>query len=272
MGRPLSPKWRDAQPGACPTPSMGGIVRAWFPVAKGARMTDPLPDAVPAAVSDPVVLAEKLSRLLYTPVVSDVLDGFGLMHQVLRPFVRPLDDALVVFGPARTGRYERVAAALSGDHNPYEMEMDLIDSLRPGEVAVLACGGPTEVIAPWGELLSTAARARQAAGCVTDGLVRDVSRIRTMRFPVFHGGIGPLDTKNRAEMVEKDVTVTLAGVAISPGDWVLGDVDGVVVIPADRSEQVFRAALEKIAAEDTSRAELEAGHSLRTVFARHGVL
>jgi 4-hydroxy-4-methyl-2-oxoglutarate aldolase len=107
---------------------------------------------------------------------------------------------------------------------------------------------------------------------VMDGLVRDVARIRAMRFPVFHGGIGPLDTKNRAEMVEKDVTVTVAGVSVSPGDWLLGDVDGVVVIPADRSEQVFRAALEKIAAEDTTRAELEAGHSLRAVFARHGVL
>ena len=78
---------------------------------------------------------------------------------------------------------------------------------------MLACDGPTELIAPWGELLSTAARARQAAGCVTDGLVRDVARIRAMRFPVFHGGIGPLDTKNRAEMVEKDVTVTIVPAA-----------------------------------------------------------
>jgi 4-hydroxy-4-methyl-2-oxoglutarate aldolase len=250
---------------------MHGILSAWSPVAKGAVMTDSSPDHL----SDPGALGEKLSRLLYTAVVSDVLDGFGLMHQALRPFVRPLDETLVLFGPARTGRYERVAVPSSpspANHNPYELEMDLIDSLRPGEVAVLACGGPTEVIAPWGELLSTAARARQAAGCVMDGLVRDVARIRAMRFPVFHGGIGPLDTKNRAEMVERDVTVTLAGVAISPGDWILGDVDGVVVIPADRSEQVFRAALEKITAEDTTRAELEAGHSLRAVFARHGVL
>ena len=148
-------------------------------------------------------MADKLSRLLYTPVVSDVLDSFGLMHQALRPFVRPLDETLVLFGPARTGRYER-ATMPSPEHNPYKLEMDLIDSLRPGEVVVLACGGPTEVIAPWGELLSTAARAKQAAGCVTDGLVRDVGRIRAMLFPVFHGGIGPLDTKNRAEMVEKD--------------------------------------------------------------------
>jgi 4-hydroxy-4-methyl-2-oxoglutarate aldolase len=230
-------------------------------------------------MTTPLPLVDELRRLLYTPVVSDVLDGFGLMSQVLRPFVRPLDESLVLFGQARTGRYERAtmpsimpSPGPSPDHNPYELEMDLIDSLRPGEVAVLACSGPTEVIAPWGELLSTAARARKSAGCVTDGLVRDVARIRAMEFPVFHGGIGPLDTKNRAEMVEKDVTVAVAGVAISPGDWILGDVDGVVVIPAGWAEQVFHAALEKIAAEDTTRAELEAGHSLREVFARHGVL
>jgi 4-hydroxy-4-methyl-2-oxoglutarate aldolase len=222
-------------------------------------MTDPLPNA------------DDLRRLLYTPVVSDVLDGFGLMRQALRPFVRPLDERLVLFGRARTGRYQPGRLS-SPEQNPYELEMDLIDSLLPGEVAVLACGGPTDVIAPWGELLSTAARARGSAGCVTDGLVRDVNRIRAMRFPVFHGGIGPLDTRNRAEMVEKDVTVEIAGAAVTPGDWILGDVDGVVVVPADRAEAVFRAALDKIAAEDTTRAELESGDTLRAVFARHGVL
>jgi regulator of RNase E activity RraA len=205
-------------------------------------------------------------------VLSDVLDSFGLLHQALRPFVRPLDESLVVFGRARTGRYQALIAGAPVADNPYELEMDLIDSLQPGEVAILACGGPTDLIAPWGELLSTAAHARQAAGCITDGLVRDVARIRAMRFPVFHGGIGPLDTRNRAEMVEKDVTVTIAGATVSPGDWVLGDVDGVVVIPANRADAVFRAALEKIAAEDNTRAELEAGDSLRAVFARHGVL
>lgn len=219
----------------------------------------------------PLPPPEDLARLLYTPVLSDVLDGFGLMHQALRPFVRPLDETLVLFGRARTGQYAR-ATLPSPDHNPYELEMDLIDGLKPGEVAVLACHGPTDVIAPWGELLSTAARARGAAGCVTDGLVRDIARIRAMRFPVFHGGIGPLDTRNRAEMVEMDTAVSVAGTRIAPGDWILGDVDGVVVVPADRAEQVFRAALDKIQAEDTTRAELEAGDTLRAVFARHGVL
>ena len=214
---------------------------------------------------------EELRRLLYTPVLSDVLDSFGLMHQALRPFVRPLDETLALFGRARTGRYE-VTATQEPNHNPYALEMDLIDDLKAGEVPVLACGGPTDLIAPWGELLSTAAHARGAAGCVTDGLVRDVARIRAMRFPVFAGGIGPLDTKGRAEMVEKDTAVEIAGVRVSPGDWVMGDIDGVVFIPADKAEAVFRAALDKIAAEDSTRQELAAGASLHAVYARHGVL
>lgn len=222
-------------------------------------------------MTNPLPGADALRRLLYTPVVSDVLDGFGLMRQALKPFVRPLDDSLVLFGRARTGRYAVLDRPSTAD-NPYELEMDLIDGLLAGEVAVLACDGPTDWVAPWGELLSTAARARGSAGCVTDGLVRDVGRIRAMKFPVFHGGIGPLDTRNRAEMVEKDTVIRIAGVTVHPGDWILGDVDGVVVIPADKSDAVFRTALGKIQAEDTTRAELEAGDTLRAVFARHGVL
>jgi 4-hydroxy-4-methyl-2-oxoglutarate aldolase len=222
-------------------------------------------------MSDSLPPVEELRRLLYTPVLSDVLDSLGLMRQALRPFVRPLDESLPLFGRVRTGRY-LMADIGPSSANPYALEMDLIDDLKPGEVPVLACGGPTDVIAPWGELLSTAARARGAAGCVTDGLVRDVARIRAMRFPVFHGGIGPLDTKGRAEMRQKDTPIDIAGVHVSPGDWVMGDVDGVVFIPAARADEVFRAALDKIAAEDTTRAELESGEPLHAVYARHGVL
>jgi len=221
-------------------------------------------------MSQPLPSPEELSRLLYTSVLSDVLDAFGLMHQALKPFVRPLDDSLVLFGRVRTGLY--VPRSKAATDNPYELEMTLIDGLQPGEVAVLGCGGPTDWVAPWGELLSTAARARKSPGCVTDGLVRDVSRIRAMRFPVFAGGIGPLDTKGRAEMVAMDTEVTIAGVSARSGDWVFGDVDGVVVIPQKQSDAIFRAALDKVLAEDQTRAELEAGDSLRAVFARHGVL
>ena len=73
-------------------------------------------------------------------------------------------------------------------------------------------------------------------------------------------------------MVAKDAPIEIAGVRVTAGDWVMGDIDGVVFVPADRADAVFRAALDKIVAEDSTRAELEAGDSLHAVYARHGVL
>jgi 4-hydroxy-4-methyl-2-oxoglutarate aldolase len=209
---------------------------------------------------------------LNAAVLSDTLDSLGLMQQAMRPFMRPLDDALRLVGRARTGVYMPVYAAPAPGENPYEVEIALVDDLAPGDVVVLACDGPTDRIAPWGELLSTASTARGAAGCVTDGLVRDVQQIRAMRFPVFCGGIGPLDTKGRARMVERDVPVVCAGVAVRRGDLVFGDVDGVVVVPREAEADVLRLALEKVSGESASREALLRGEKLGDVFRRLGIL
>jgi len=210
-------------------------------------------------------------RNLSAPLLSDVMDTLGLMQQAMKPFVRPLNDDDVLVGRARTGLYMPIYTVTPGE-NPYEVEIELVDDLRPGEVPVLACGGPTDRIAPWGELLSTASQARGAAGCITDGLVRDIKQIRAMRFPVFQGGIGPLDTKGRARMMERDIPVDCAGVRVRSGDIVFGDADGVVVIPSERAEEVIAKALEKAKGEDTTREELRQGKLLAEVFARHGIL
>ena len=210
-------------------------------------------------------------RTMSSAVLSDVMDSLGLRDQAMRPFVRPIDDTLVLAGRARTGSYMPVYS-VRADENPYELEIDLVDDLKNDEVAVLACGGPTERIAPWGELLSTAAIARGASGCVTDGLVRDVRRIRELRFPVFHGGIGPLDTKGRARMMERDIAVQCGGVLVHSGDIVFGDVDGVVVIPIERADAVLTAAAAKVAGENRTRQALSRGEPLRDVFARYGIL
>lgn len=208
---------------------------------------------------------------LSASILSDVLDGLGWREQAMRPFVRPLDDGLVLAGRARTGLYRPVWHVAAGA-NPYDVEIALVDDLRPDDVAVFACDGPSERIGPWGELLSTAARARGAVGCVTDGLVRDVRQIRAMGFPVFAGGIGPLDSKGRGRMEERDVPVRCAGVMVHPGDLVVADADGVVVVPAAVEAEALAAAFEKVAGEDRTRAELEAGARLADVFARHGIL
>jgi 4-hydroxy-4-methyl-2-oxoglutarate aldolase len=212
-----------------------------------------------------------LQPRLYSAVLSDVLDGMGHPRQAMRPFVRPLDEDLTLFGRARTGLYMNTYAVADGE-NPYEVEIALVDDLKPGDVAVFACGGPTDRIAPWGELLSTAARHRGAVGCVTDGLVRDVRHIRAMRFPVFHGGIGPLDSRARGKMMAMDVPCECGGVLIHPGDLIFGDVDGVVVIPHRIADDVIEAALAKIDGEDMTRTELERGLLLREVYEKYGVL
>lgn len=210
-------------------------------------------------------------RDLSAAVLSDVMDALGLMNQAMQPFVRPLDENLVLAGRARTGLY-MLAFEVREDENPYEVEIALVDDLKPGDVPVLACNGPTQRIAPWGELLSTAAQARGAAGCITDGLVRDVRQIREMQFPVFHGGIGPLDTKGRARMVQRDVPVECAGVKVRDGDIVFGDVDGVVVIPQQRAAEVLAKAKEKVAGEGRTRDELRQGRLLREVFEKYRIL
>jgi 4-hydroxy-4-methyl-2-oxoglutarate aldolase len=218
---------------------------------------------------DEGLIAEARTRL-YSAVISDVLDGLGNMYHALAPKIRPLDDSLVLFGKVRTALYMPVYHVEPGV-NPYELEIALVDSLGRDDVAVLACPRE-ERIGPWGELLTTAAQARGAAGCVTDGLVRDVRLIRTMRFPVFSGGIGPLDSKGRGVVMAIDVPVECGGVPIRPHDWIFGDVDGVVVIPAKLAERAIDLSLKKVLAENTVREELAAGEKLAVVFARHGIL
>jgi regulator of RNase E activity RraA len=215
-------------------------------------------------------LIETARRSLYAAVLSDVLDAQGYRHQVLPPQVRPLDEALVLCGRARTGLYRDVYHVPSG-HNPYALEIALIDDLKPGEVAVLGCGSSGR-IAPWGELLTTASLARGAHGCVTDGLVRDVRAIREMRFAVFHGGIGPLDSKGRGEVCAIDVPIECAGVTVNPGDLVFGDADGVLVVPQPIARQTVQRALEKVEGEDRTRDELRGGARLADVFEKYGIL
>lgn len=207
---------------------------------------------------------------LYAAALSDSLDAVGVRDQAMRPQIRPLDEQLKFCGRARTGIYMETAH-VEEHENPYELEIAIVDDLKPGDVAVFACGGSSR-IAPWGSLLSTAARMRGAAGCVTDGFVRDILEIRRLQLPVFHGGIAPLDSKGRGQIQAIDVPVICGGVKVSPGDLVFGDADGVVVVPQAVEAEVLRIAFDKINGEHHSMRELRAGAYLRDVYAKYGVL
>jgi regulator of RNase E activity RraA len=214
-------------------------------------------------------LAE-LADKLFCAVISDCLDQAGVWRQAFPPRIRPLDESLVMVGRARTALYMDVYTVTPGE-NPYELEIALIDSLKPGEIPVFACGA-TGRVAPWGELLSTASKVRGAAGAVMDGCVRDIKAIRAMKFPVFHGGIAPLDSKGRGTVKTIDVPVECAGVQVSPGDLVFGDADGVVVVPKAKEAEVLKLAFEKVSGERNTLRDLQAGESLGSVFAKYGIL
>jgi 4-hydroxy-4-methyl-2-oxoglutarate aldolase len=219
------------------------------------RQNDPLPDGW---------------ERLFSAVLSDALDAVGVTDQAMAPGIRPLDEKLTMCGRARTGVYVETAE-VPPNGNPYELEIAIVDDLKPGDVAVFACGGSSR-IAPWGGLLSTATRARGAAGCVTDGFVRDVLQIRELGLPVFHGGIAPLDSKGRGQVHAIDVPVICGGARVAPGDLVFGDADGVVVVPQAVEGEVLKMAFDKIDGEHHSLRELKAGAYLRDVYAKYGVL
>ncbi|MDP6705116.1 MAG: RraA family protein [Alphaproteobacteria bacterium] len=209
-------------------------------------------------------------RELSSGLLSDVLDGIGLPRHAMDPEIRPLDDSRVLFGRARTGqyvdRYHRAEGA-----NPYEVEIALVDDLKPDDVVVMNCGA-TRRYAAWGELLTTAATARGAVGAVVDGQSRDVRQIREMGFPLFARGIGMLDAAGRGEMVARDVPIECGGVPVSSGDLVFADMDGALVIPAEAATEAVRLALEKSAGEDRVREALAKGELLSDVFERYGIL
>jgi 4-hydroxy-4-methyl-2-oxoglutarate aldolase len=205
---------------------------------------------------------------LYTAVVSDALDELGFRDQAMAEHLRPVGSVGKFAGWARTIACIDIYHL---DEDPYGMEIEAIDSILPGEAVVVSTGGSRRN-APWGELLSTAAIARGARGAIVDGLVRDVSRIQGLGFPLFAAGMKPVDSKGRGRVVAYNVPVQCAGVLVAPGDLVFADLDGIVTIPAAMVDEVVRLATDKVARENHSRDELKQGAYLRSVYDKYGVL
>ncbi len=226
------------------------------------------PETSRAAIAGDLEAFAAVEGFLYTAVIADSLDELGYRRQAMREHIRPL------FPNARFAGWARTIACVDMYHipaDPYGKEIEAIDSLQPGEVAVVSTAQSTRN-APWGELLSTAARARGARGAVIDGLVRDVKKIEELGFPVFAAGIKPVDSKGRGIVVDYNVPVECGGVLVTPGDLVFADYDGVVVAPAAIAAQVVRMARDKVTRETHTRKELLDGAFLRDVYAKYGVL
>jgi regulator of RNase E activity RraA len=215
-------------------------------------------------------------RELFTCVVGDVLDSQKLLHQYLPPEIRPLSPNMVVIGramPVLAGDSFQVGVAGSANPlsaKPFGLMLEALDDLRPGEIYVGTGASPRN--AQWGELMSVRALKCGARGAILNGYARDTRKILELGFPTFGFGSYGQDSAPRYKVHDFRVPIEIGGVAVRPGDIVFGDIDGVVVVPAEAEAETFRLALEKVRGEKTVRRALEEGTSAAAAFRTHGIM
>src|SRR5262249_1367715 len=150
--------------------------------------------------------------------------------------------------------------------HPYAGELAAVDSLSAGDVLVVSQAEWSF----WGELLSTAAKYRGCRGVVLDGPTRDSVAIMRMGFPVFPVGFHPAASLGRLDVTAHTIPFDCGGVLVHPGDLILADHDGVVVVPLGVAEKVLQAAEEKVSGENLVRKALAGGMSTAEAFERYG--
>ncbi|KAA1421799.1 RraA family protein [Nocardioides humilatus] len=209
---------------------------------------------------------DKLAEDLRSALVSDILDGLGYRNQSLEPGLRPTVEDQVLVGYAYPTVVEIVDAP---PEVPYIGLLDALDNIGTDEVWVASTSSDAAI---WGELTSTAIRFRGARGTIADGYIRDTPMVREMGFPVFSRGTSPRDANGRIEQRRVSEPIDVAGVSVAPGDLIVGDDDGVVVVPAALIEQVVDAALAKSADESLFRVAVREGMKPSDAFEKFGVL
>lgn len=209
-----------------------------------------------------------MRQALYSAVVCDALDGLGYHRQSPRVRLAPLTVPSVLVGRCRTTLWADMAHV---DPKPYDLELRAVDGCQPDDVLIAAAEGSMRS-GIWGELLTTAARNRGCIGAIVDGAVRDVVKMRQMGFPVFARGTCVYDSKDRQRVIDLDVPVEIDGVKFCPGDLVIADEDGVVVVPKEIEDRAIHAAWEKIHAENITRDAIRAGMKAVEAYEKFGVL
>jgi len=196
---------------------------------------------------------EKLRESLYSAVVCDALDAMGYRNQSPRISLAPYTSERTLIGRCKTTLWHDMYHEVK---NPYELELRAVDGCQADDVFIAATGG-SQRSAVWGELLSTAASNRGCVGAIVDGSAL---------------GTSPYDSQNRQRVVDIDVPVEIAGVTFRPGDLVIADVDGVVLIPKEAEQEALRRAWEKVHSENEVREAIRQGMKASEAYDKFGVL
>jgi 4-hydroxy-4-methyl-2-oxoglutarate aldolase len=193
---------------------------------------------------------------LYTGALTDVLDRHGYLQQTLPHELAPLRPGMRLAGP--------VYPVLGRPHANRDYDtsirvvLEMLGSVPAGHVAVYQTNDRAS--AHFGELSATSLASRGAAGAVIDGGTRDADYILREDFPVFARYVTPQDCVPRWELLDHgDVTIIVGGVRVAPGDWIVGDRDGLVIVPGERVDEILAEAEEKVATESEIRESVRGG-------------
>jgi len=211
----------------------------------------------------------ELDPRVRSAMISDALDSIGVRHQVMAAGIQPLRPSMRCVGIATTIAYGPDENFDAND--PYGDAIDFLDGLTPGSVAVVSTSGESRS-AYWGELFSAAATGRGATGVICDGPLRDTEQIVEVGFAAFGKSARPIDYKGRMRVIATHQPVVCGGVTVHPGDGVIADADGVVVVPAAHLAAVTKIAEERARSERTVLKDLLAGSSVRQVWDAYRIL
>lgn len=208
-----------------------------------------------------------MKEKLYTPVVGDILDDKGFTHQFLPQNIRPLRDDMKIAGKAMT---VLMIDVFGKQKVPFGRLCECLDQIEKNEIYI--CTGGTKRCAYWGELLTATAKSRGGKGAVIDGYHRDTPMVLEQNFPVFSTGCYAPDSGVRTQVVDFRCQIEIGGVTINDGDYLFGDIDGVLVIPKQVANEVINEALEKVSKEKSLRKAVEGGMPVTEAFKKFGVL
>ena len=211
--------------------------------------------------------AERLERL-YAPAILDVLEERDLWHQALPPGLLALDEGQRLAGPAFPYRYE---PSTIRDRDLIISEILEAYAAAPrGSVLLASAGGEPPWAAHFGELSANTCKVSGLRGAVIDGGLRDGALVAATGFPVWYRYRTPMDVVGRHRIRDVGGQVVIGDVTVGPGDYLVGDVDGVVVVPRDRLDEIVEAAEACCSEEAAIRERLQRREDALAVFKETG--
>lgn len=213
---------------------------------------------------------------LYTAVIGDIMDKMGYYHQFLDPRIRPLNNEMKLAGRAMTVLEADVlqndtdAGANAVLKQSFGMMLQALDDLKENEVYI--CSGSSPSYALWGELMSARAMQCGAVGAVVNGYSRDTKGILALGFNCFSYGPYAQDQAPRGKVIDYRVPISVDGVLVNNGDMIVGDIDGVCVVPKAIEKEVFTRALEKARGERVVLTKIKEGMPSVEAFEKYGIM